>query len=139
MTRTFLGSDGGRLFASQDTTSGPDIEALESDLVTADRRLEQALAPEAQDALGSDWAAFVKTRREERDSASAALGAARVIEPSVTGETRQLVDLWAEGGTIEDADRRRLITKAYPRITVERIGPHERVVSVHPAEDEVIL
>jgi site-specific DNA recombinase len=140
VTRTFLDSDGGRLFAKRVNGSGPDVTALEEALEAAELRLEQAKSPETQDALGADWAAFIKDRREARDAASAALGQARAsVEPGVTGEARRLIDLWAEGGPIENADRRRLIAQAFPRITVERIGPRERVVSVHPAEDDVIL
>jgi len=140
VTRTFLDSDGGRLFAEKANGSGPDLKALEAALEAAELRLEQAKSPETQDALGADWAAFLKDRREARDEASAALGKARAtIEPGITGEARRLIDLWAEGGPIEDTERRRLIAAAFPRIEVERIGPRERVVRVHPAEDEVVL
>lgn len=57
--------------------AAPDLGALEDDVATAARRLEQVLAPDARDALGELWAADVKARREERDVALARLGEAR--------------------------------------------------------------
>jgi site-specific DNA recombinase len=57
--------------------SAPDLGALEADLGNAERRLEQVLAPEAQDALGDAWASTAKARRQERDAVALELGEAR--------------------------------------------------------------
>lgn len=56
---------------------GTDLAPYEEALAQAERRFQQMQSPEAQDALGSDWAATAKARRKEREAAAAALGNAR--------------------------------------------------------------
>jgi DNA invertase Pin-like site-specific DNA recombinase len=58
-------------------STAPDLTALEEALAQAERRLAQALEPEAQDALGDAWASTVKARRRERDAVAHELGDAR--------------------------------------------------------------
>jgi DNA invertase Pin-like site-specific DNA recombinase len=57
--------------------SSAPLNTLETAFQSAERLLEQALTPEAQEALGDVWAATVKGRREARDDAARALGEAR--------------------------------------------------------------
>jgi DNA invertase Pin-like site-specific DNA recombinase len=52
--------------------------ALEENLETAERRLEQVMADGVADDLGELWAPEVRKRREARDAAARALGEARV-------------------------------------------------------------
>lgn len=71
----------------------PDLSPLESVLTAAERRLEQVLAPEAQDALGDAWASTAKARRQERDAAALELGEARAAV-GVPAANFRLRDVW---------------------------------------------
>lgn len=94
----------------------PDLEALETALATAERRLEQATTPEAQDALGELWAPTVKTRRQERDAALAQLGAARQAAGAPTGDFR-LHGVWED---LSSADKREALALFWKAIIVGR-------------------
>jgi site-specific DNA recombinase len=61
-------------------TEAVDLAPLADAVAKSETRLEQALAPEAQDALGERWAATVKERRAAHEAALAALGEARQSE-----------------------------------------------------------
>ena len=78
-------------------SDAPDLGPLEEAAATAERRLAQVMAPEARDALGSDWAPDVKARRTERDAALAALGEARATAGVVAGQELSLRDLMEHG------------------------------------------
>lgn len=110
----------------------PQLDSLERQLAAAERRLAQALQPEVQDALGAEWAAFVKARREERDAASAAYGAARSVDPE-QAELSTLRELWERGERLSDVDKRRILGARFPDIRVTRIGYGRRLVSLDPA------
>jgi site-specific DNA recombinase len=72
-----------------------DLSSYEEALAVAERRLEQMLTPESQDALGPTWPATAKARRVERDDAAAALGEARqTAGASGKGRVVQLGQLW---------------------------------------------
>src|SRR5262249_4231601 len=96
-------------------------------VATAQRRLDQVLAPEARDALGDLWAADVKARRTEFEEAEAALGEARIN----TGEDTEaaIIDLrerWDEMGTAER--RERLQQYAIERVVVNGPKPADWVL-----------
>jgi DNA invertase Pin-like site-specific DNA recombinase len=112
-----------------------DTAPLQEAFDAADRRLQQALTPAAQDALGETWATVVKERRLEREAAAAALGEARATADA--GDVEQRVELmrhWqdevgmeslAGGGTeavyfLDPELKRRLIAEAFPAISVSR-------------------
>ena len=111
--------------------SAAQLEALAATLAGAERRLEQALTPATQDALGADWAAFVKARREERDAAAAELGTARGIDPEAV-ELVSLREAWQRGDKLRPEDRRRLLRAAFPHIVVTRRSRSERLVELEP-------
>ena len=99
-----------------DRSQAPDLAALEEALAAAERRYEQAKAPEARDALGDDWAPDVKARRLERDSAATALGEARSRAGVPTMEFR-LRDVW---DTLSPRDRREAVRLYWREIRVGR-------------------
>lgn len=94
----------------------PDLGALEEALATAERRYEQAKAPDARDALGDDWAADVKARRLERDEAATALGLARQ-ETGVGPRSFRIGDVWDD---YDLADRRAALGLYWTEIRVGR-------------------
>lgn len=94
----------------------PDLGALEEDVVKAEQRLEQVLAPEARDALGAMWAADVKARRAERDAALTALGEARQVA-GVAERTMRLGDVWED---MDSEDRRSTLSLFWKAIRVGR-------------------
>jgi DNA invertase Pin-like site-specific DNA recombinase len=73
-----------------------DLAPFEEALEKAERRFQQMQTPEAQDALGSEWAATAKTRREERDAAATALSEARRVASSGEGRPLQLGHIWED-------------------------------------------
>ncbi len=74
---------------------GVDLAPLEVALDRAQARLDQALAPEAQDALGEAWAPTVKERRLALESAAAELGVARLAAPD-TERPVSLSHVWPD-------------------------------------------
>ncbi|MFL5962195.1 MAG: recombinase family protein [Gaiellaceae bacterium] len=102
-----------------------DLTALEQDLVIAERRLEQMLAPESQDALGDAWAATAKARREERDAAAAALGEARALSgvPGLGGTVLNLGWIWDD---LAPDQQRLALQEVYAEVRVAK-GNGERV------------
>jgi DNA invertase Pin-like site-specific DNA recombinase len=100
-------------------TTGPDLDGLEAELAASERRLEQVLTPEAQDALGDAWASTAKARRQERDNAAAELGMAR-REAGTEARTFNLRELVEEGNTQGLREGLRFLWKA---IHVGRPGP----------------
>ena len=71
----------------------PDLGALEDALAKAEARYEQAKSPDVSDAMGDDWAAYVKARRLERDDAATALGQACQVA-GVEAASFRLRDVW---------------------------------------------
>ena len=116
----------------------PALEDLESELATAEKRLQQVLAPEARDALGDLWADDVKARRLERDAASARLGLARQ-EAGVSASEFRLRDVWEDMSPLDRREALRLFWKEI------RVGRREQgqvpvtFVQRGPAEVEVQL
>lgn len=96
--------------------AAPDLSALEDAAAAAERRLAQALAPEAQDALGDEWPTTVKARRAERDAAMARLGEARQ-ENGVPAHEFRLRDVW-DG--LPPADRRAALALFWREVRVGR-------------------
>jgi site-specific DNA recombinase len=98
----------------------PDLGPLVEAVATAQRRFDQALAPEARDALGELWAADVKARRLELEDAQAALGEAR----AEAGEDAdaEIIDLRERWHDLDPGERReRLRAYAIQRVIVN--GP----------------
>jgi hypothetical protein len=122
-------------------SEAPDLGALEADVDAADRRLAQALTPEAQDALDGEWAATVKARRLERERALSALGEARE-RAGVEAADFRLRDSW-DG--LSHAERRDALALFWRAIYVGRKeegtpGTPLRFVARGPgAEAEVTL
>jgi hypothetical protein len=99
----------------------PDLAPLETAVETAQRRYDQVRAPEARDALGADWAADVKARREELEGALAALGKAQAEAPEPASEETDLREQWE---TMTPPERREAISLyGVQRITVESSKP----------------
>lgn len=101
-----------------------DLAPLAAAYEAADRRLEQVLAPDMQDALGEGWAAVVKERRLEREEAGRALGEARARagddeEPQFHFLHAVLVD---DAGKLDlpFAEKRRLLAEVFPAIALHR-------------------
>lgn len=83
----------GALLASSPATE--DLAPLEAALDRAQARLDQALAPEAQDALGETWPATVKARRAALEEAATELGRARLVTPT-DGRPLSLAQVWPD-------------------------------------------
>jgi len=111
--------------------SATELEGLQAALDSAERRLEQVSSPEAQDAYGATWFDIVKARREDRDAALAALGAAKAEAPE-SAELLTLADAWQRGDKLKPEDRRRLLRAAFPRIVVTKRSRTERLVELEP-------
>jgi hypothetical protein len=110
-----------------DERPAPDLAPLKEAVVVAQRRFDQAMAPEARDALGELWAADVKARRLELEAALAELGEAQ----AAAGDGTELVDLRERWDELSVTERReRLRQYAIERIIVN--GPR-------PSEWEVML
>lgn len=97
--------------------TAPDLAGLEEALATAERRLEQALTPEAQDALGPAWAATVKERRTAYDAAAAELGTAR--EAGAPASEFRLGDTW---DSLDAHDRRAALALYWRTIKIGTRG-----------------
>lgn len=96
-----------------------DLGALEDELATAERRMEQVLAPEAQDALDDAWAATAKARRTERDAAATRLGEARATA-GVAAVRGRLSDVW---DALTLGERRAALAAYWQAIHVGRKRP----------------
>ena len=120
-------------------SEAPDLRDLEEALATAERRLAQVEAPEAQDACGDRYLTVVGERRRERDEAAAALGEAR-SEADAPALDFRLRDVW-EG--MSPSDRREALSLFWKAIRVARktaAGQHVTLVARGPhAEAEVVL
>jgi site-specific DNA recombinase len=81
-----------------------DLSSHEEALEKAERRFQQMHTPEAQDALGSEWAATAKARRQERDDAAAALSEARRTSGVGAGRPVQLGHVWDDLGPLEQRE-----------------------------------
>jgi len=126
-------------------SDAPDLGSLEDALVAAERRLEQVLAPEAQDALGDTWAATVKARRQERDNAAAALGEARQAAGPLGPRELRLEEVWDD---LSQTDKRAALALYWRAIRVGRPapsgtpitlvarGPHAEAEVTLPAKEE---
>lgn len=98
-----------------------DLSPLVEAAATAERRLEQSLAPEAQDALGDRWAATVKERRATHEDAQAELGLARQRVEVKTAELLDLRDRWDE--LTPEKQRETLAVYLIERVVVKGTGP----------------
>jgi DNA invertase Pin-like site-specific DNA recombinase len=94
-----------------------DLSKLQAALDRAQTRLDQALLPETQDALGIEFAAFAKARRQERDDAAAMLGRARAAAPADKPDVRSLQEAWP---TLSVEVRREILAETFPAIAVQR-------------------
>lgn len=110
------------------TPSGGPAAELRATFEAADRRLEQALTPEAQDALGERWAGVVKERRTERDAAVLACGEAEAADEG----SRSFWDAFPriDVDTATPAELREAIAGVFVYVAVDRDK------SVHYPPDE---
>jgi site-specific DNA recombinase len=98
-----------------------DLGALAQRLATAERRLEQAKSPEAQDAAGDGWFALVRSRRDERDAAAEELGRADATAGAPTAETTTVAELDAMSVT----EKRAVIHSSFDGFALRRLGRGE--------------
>lgn len=91
---------GSRVHEERETV---DVRPLKDAAERTRRRLEQVQTPEAMDALGDDWAANVKARRQEHEKALAELGAARA-EATEPVDVVDLRERWPGMSTPERRD-----------------------------------
>jgi site-specific DNA recombinase len=85
--------------------AAPDVQPLQDELDAAERRLAQAMTNEAQDALGDEWASYVRTQREARDEAARRVGTARVN----AGDSIDVTRVREEWDDMSAEDRRRIV------------------------------
>jgi DNA invertase Pin-like site-specific DNA recombinase len=100
-------------------TEQTDLAEFEEALADAERRLEQMLTPESQDALGEKWAATAKARREERDAAAAALGEAR----HAAGATGYglVLNLWQAWQEMSPLEQREALSWVFDSVTAHPV------------------
>jgi len=104
-----------------------DLAPLVEAVSTAQRRLDQVMAPEARDDLGPLWSADVRARRTELEEAETALGAARASAgDDVEAAIIDLRERWDELGTTER--RERLGKYAIERVVVNGPKPADWVL-----------
>jgi len=94
-----------------------DLTTLEEAAALTQRRLEQALAPEAQDALAEHWASTVKERRGEHEEALAKLGEALAQPDAPEARSYRLREAW---GDLSHADRRASLALFWREIRISR-------------------
>lgn len=105
-----------------------DLTPLEQAVERTARRLEQVQSPDAMDALGDAWAANVKERRLEHETALAELGEARVAAGEPSGDVIDLRERWDD---LSVEERREQLG----RYCVERVIVHGR----EPSDWELVL
>ena len=118
---------------TESRTDAPDLSALEAQLERAEQRLAQALAPEAQDALGDRWTATVKERRVEREQVAETLGQARLHDQPRPGIVA-LQPRW-DSGELTVQEKREWLAWWFPAITVDR----EKKIDLAPDIDPAML
>ncbi len=105
------------------SAEAPDLAVLATALDDATRRFEQVQAPEAQDALGDAWAATAKERREARDAAATALGAARAeAGVPIEGRVLNLGQVWDD---LAPEQQREALTWHFDAVHVHKVGRGE--------------
>jgi DNA invertase Pin-like site-specific DNA recombinase len=106
------------MIRKKDATAAVDGAPLQEALSKAQRRLAQAETTEAQDALGTDWLALVRERREERDEAGRALGEAQALTPASQGFWDAYEDF--DDGDATQEEKRAAVMSVMPAIGVRR-------------------
>jgi DNA invertase Pin-like site-specific DNA recombinase len=96
--------------------SRPDLAVLERAQLDAQRRYDQAMSPDAQDALQSAWSGYVRARREELEAAAAALAEAQEHGPAPEREL-MLGAVWDD---MAPADQKDALRYLYERVVVHR-------------------
>lgn len=83
-----------------------EITGLEAELMRAERRLQQAMSPDVQEAAAHEWASMIRDRRAERDAAAQALGHARAAQAASIGlpTVKTLSETWSSLTTTEKRD-----------------------------------
>lgn len=106
-------------------------QTLQAAYVGAQRRYEQVMRDDARDALGDEWAADAKAKREARDAAQKELDLFEAAAADVSDEAEllSLRSLWL--GELDDPKTARVLDKAakarllrarYPVVLVHRMG-----------------
>lgn len=101
----------------------PDLTPYLEAVATTERRLEQAMTPESQDALGGGWAAYVKERRVEHEEALSALGEAR--HEAHKGQAPDVYDLRKRWPDLTTAQRREELALYDARVIVHGPNPSQ--------------
>lgn len=107
----------------------PDLAGLEEAARRAERRLEQAMSPDAQDAAGDAWPAIVRERREGHESAVRALGEARAATRSQGPDPTTLREVWP---TMTIGERRGALAAMLDAVALRRAADGVELV-VFPA------
>jgi site-specific DNA recombinase len=97
-----------------------DLTALEESLAMAESRLDQMLAPEAQDALGDAWPATAKQRREERDEAARVLGEARA-DAGVAGNGGKVLRLGHVWDDLDPIQQREALRWVFAEVRAAKV------------------
>jgi DNA invertase Pin-like site-specific DNA recombinase len=102
----------------------PDLVSLEDALAGSQRRLDHALRPATQDALGDDWGPTVRDRREARDADAAALGLARSEAGMASGggQLLHLGHIWPDLQPLQQREALSWLWESVKVCKVERLS-----------------
>jgi ribosomal protein L34E len=117
------------LAAAGTSDPAPELAALEQELARAEERYARVKAPDMQDALGDDWPATVKARRQERDRAAEALGQARAGAASTSADVPDVATLRETWPQMAPADRRELLAARFGAVAVSGRKGEARLVA----------
>ena len=117
------------LAAAGTSDPAPELAALEAELRRAEERYARVKASDMQDALGDDWPATVKARRQERDRAAEALGQARAAAASTSADVPDVATLRETWPAMAPADRRKLLAARFGAIAVSGRNGETRLVA----------
>jgi DNA invertase Pin-like site-specific DNA recombinase len=102
-----------------------DLAGLERALEDAERRFAAIQTPDVQDAMGSDWAANLRERREARDAAAAALVEARQ-EAGETADGRKVLALGHIWEDLEPSQQRLALRWLFAEVRVAKVPRGQR-------------
>jgi hypothetical protein len=96
-----------------------DLSEIEEEFARAERRLEQVMSPEVQDAAGDTWIDLMRGRRKERDERAEALGRARAKQgrPALVGKAT-MTEVW---NGLPLYERRELVAEWLDAIVLRRL------------------
>jgi DNA invertase Pin-like site-specific DNA recombinase len=104
-----------------------ELAPLEEALAAATRRWEHVQTPEVQEAMGDGWAAQLRVRREEMDTAARELGEARARAglTGTAGRVFQLGHIWDD---LTPEQQREALQHTFERIVITKVPPRSEPV-----------